>query len=375
MSARRQAGVFAASASAGGPVKVLNIGLSGSRRRQVDRQRRGRRRPARSGPSRPRPAPIWKSAPSGPAISSATNVLERAPGDAPDDLADEVALVAARGSPTPCPAPTTAPARRAGAVDFSQSYMSSMANGWSQPGHAGGVAPSGGGPRSPPCRWPRTPASSGATGAWTSSSPRSTSISAARFVTVLVVDQTLVIVSSAHGVVRSASRQPPQMSTTRLAVEVDGDRPAELLARAQVLLELGCAPARTARSTSHAPAPYRNSPRSRSRHSEPPAQKLTGSAAWTRRPSAADAVRGRAALARAAAPGGRHRARVRVRGRLGQRPLRLPDPVARRADGAGERDRGLRRPGLATTVALPALRGPVALAKALAAIDILSGVG
>ena len=45
-------------------------------------------------------------------------------------------------------------------------------------------------------------------------SPRSISIRAARLVTVLVVDQTLVMVFSVQGVRCSSSRQPPQRSTT-----------------------------------------------------------------------------------------------------------------------------------------------------------------
>ena len=53
-----------------------------------------------------------------------------------------------------------------------------------------------------------------ATGWSTSSSPRSTSISAARLVTVLVEDQTLVMVCSSHGIVLASSRKPPHMSTT-----------------------------------------------------------------------------------------------------------------------------------------------------------------
>ncbi len=98
-------------------------------------------------------------------------------------------------------------------VDSSQSYMSSMTNGASQP--------------DTPEVWLmrcRTSmrslpfsANSGqyrATGANGSSRPRSASISAARLVTVLVVDHTLVMVSSVHGEACSASRQPPQMSTT-----------------------------------------------------------------------------------------------------------------------------------------------------------------
>ena len=53
-----------------------------------------------------------------------------------------------------------------------------------------------------------------ATGEYGSSWPRLTSIRAARLVTVLVVDQTLVIVFSAHGLPRPGSHQPPQMSAT-----------------------------------------------------------------------------------------------------------------------------------------------------------------
>ena len=53
-----------------------------------------------------------------------------------------------------------------------------------------------------------------ATGEYGSSWPRSASIRAARLVTVLVVDHTLVIVFSVHGRPRPGSHQPPQMSTT-----------------------------------------------------------------------------------------------------------------------------------------------------------------
>src|SRR4051794_18049118 len=53
-----------------------------------------------------------------------------------------------------------------------------------------------------------------ATGACTSSSPREATTSAESDVIVFVVDQTFVIVSDAHGVVFSASVQPPHMSTT-----------------------------------------------------------------------------------------------------------------------------------------------------------------
>ncbi len=47
-----------------------------------------------------------------------------------------------------------------------------------------------------------------------SSSPRSTSTSALRYVIVFVDDHTFVIVFSAHGFVFSVSAQPPHMSTT-----------------------------------------------------------------------------------------------------------------------------------------------------------------
>ena len=53
-----------------------------------------------------------------------------------------------------------------------------------------------------------------ATGAARSSSPRSARISAHSAVIVLVTDQTLAIVSRCQGIVRSASANPPQTSTT-----------------------------------------------------------------------------------------------------------------------------------------------------------------
>lgn len=53
-----------------------------------------------------------------------------------------------------------------------------------------------------------------ATFAYGSSSPRSTSIRAISATMVLVLDQTLVMVSSAQGVVRSGSAQPPHRSTS-----------------------------------------------------------------------------------------------------------------------------------------------------------------
>src|SRR5437763_1689695 len=99
------------------------------------------------------------------------------------------------------------------AVDFGQSYMSSTATGCAQPET----------PEVCAIRWrtsmPSLPlaANSGqylVTGAYTSSSPRSTSSSAASESMVLVVDQTLTMVSRSHWRVRSASAQPPHMSTT-----------------------------------------------------------------------------------------------------------------------------------------------------------------
>ena len=78
-------------------------------------------------------APIWKSAPSGPAISSATNALSVLPVVMRGPPRRPGGPGSARGSRTPCPAPTTVPARRAGRSTRSQSYMSSTTNGWSQP--------------------------------------------------------------------------------------------------------------------------------------------------------------------------------------------------------------------------------------------------
>src|SRR5882724_861819 len=99
------------------------------------------------------------------------------------------------------------------AVDLSQSYTSSMVTGWSQPET----------PEVCDRSWrtliPALPqaANSGqyaATFASRSSSPRSTSTSAASAVIVLVVENTLVIVFSVHGTVRASSAQSPHRSTT-----------------------------------------------------------------------------------------------------------------------------------------------------------------
>ena len=53
-----------------------------------------------------------------------------------------------------------------------------------------------------------------ATGASKSNWPRECSIRAHSVVWVLVLDQTLVMVSRSHGAVWASSTQPPQMSTT-----------------------------------------------------------------------------------------------------------------------------------------------------------------
>src|SRR5262245_30446158 len=99
------------------------------------------------------------------------------------------------------------------AVDLSQSYRSSRVIGCSQPET----------PEVCDRRWrtltPALPlaANSGqyeATVASRSSSPRSTSTSAASEVMLLVVEKTLVIVFSVHGAVRASSAQPPHRSTT-----------------------------------------------------------------------------------------------------------------------------------------------------------------
>src|SRR3954454_22496606 len=99
------------------------------------------------------------------------------------------------------------------AVDLSQSYTSSMVTGWSQPET----------PEACDSKWrtliPALPRAANsdqyaATLASRSSSPRSTSTSAASEVIVLVVEKTQVIVSSAHGAVRASSAQPPHRSTT-----------------------------------------------------------------------------------------------------------------------------------------------------------------
>src|SRR3954447_22441425 len=99
------------------------------------------------------------------------------------------------------------------AVDLSQSYKSSRVIGCSQPET----------PEVCEKSWrtwiPALPraANSGqylATVASRSSSPRSTSTSAASAVIVLVVEKTLAMVFSVHGAVRASSAQPPHRSAT-----------------------------------------------------------------------------------------------------------------------------------------------------------------
>src|SRR5215212_8211150 len=69
----------------------------------------------------------------------------------------------------------------------------------------------------------------------------------------------------------------------------------------------------------------------------------------------------------------RDRRNDRLRGALGQRSSPVLPPLARRPDGLSSVLAATGRMDLMTTVALPVVRGPVALAKSMAAIDILSG--
>src|SRR5262249_59177970 len=103
------------------------------------------------------------------------------------------------------------PAKRA--VDLTQSTTSLRVSGCTQPET----------PEVCDSRWrtltPALPraANSGqyeATAASRSSSPRSTSTSAASEVMLLVVENTLLMVCSVHGTVRASSAQPPHRSTT-----------------------------------------------------------------------------------------------------------------------------------------------------------------
>ena len=97
-----------------------------------------------------------------------------------------------------------------------------------------------------------------------------------------------------------------------------------------------------------------------------------GKLSGARRPSAAAAVRRRAAVPTAAGGDGRRGGGLRIRSRVGQRSPRLPATLARRPLGARDRDSALGELALATTIALPVMRGPVPFAKALTALDVLS---
>ena len=90
MSACRQPGVLASAAATAGPVKVLTTRLSGPRAAMSNGSGGGGITSAIRPQSRSA-APIWKSAPSGPAISSATNCLS------------EVPVIRRSTSPTRCP--------------------------------------------------------------------------------------------------------------------------------------------------------------------------------------------------------------------------------------------------------------------------------
>ena len=148
-------------------------------------------------------APISKSAPSGLAISSATKSSGLA-AQAAHQLTDQVALVlrviARRGSGFP-------PRRLGGqlACGSVPVVMSSMVNGASQP-DTPEVA------ENVPdldalFRSPRTPASTWRPARWIEEPPVG-HIRAARLVTVLVVDHTLVMVFSVHGVCPRRTSHP-----------------------------------------------------------------------------------------------------------------------------------------------------------------------
>src|SRR4051812_27051198 len=80
----------------------------------------------------------------------------------------------------------------------------------------------------------------------------------------------------------------------------------------------------------------------------------------------------RGATLSAAAPGLRQdRREAWLRGTLGQRPPPVLSPVARRPDGPVLRTCGQRTDGPYDHGGAPVVRGPVALAKSMAAIDIL----
>ena len=252
MSARRQPGVLAASASDGRPGQRLDGRAVRAERVQVERQRR-RRDHVRD------PAPVafggadLEVGAQRPGDLLGDELLERLAGDPAHDLADQVPeverVVARRGARLP---PRRLGRQPGGGLVPVVEVLHD--GGLVQPGHPGGVRHAGAGPARPACRWRRTPASTRATGASTSSSPRSTSISAARLVTVLVVDQTLVMVCSATGPSgprrrsrptgrRRSRRRGPPRSTRRVPRLSPGSAPAR------------CAPPRTAPHMCHVRLP------------------------------------------------------------------------------------------------------------------------
>src|SRR5947207_14115050 len=95
------------------------------------------------------------------------------------------------------------------AVDLSQSYTSSMVTGWSQP-ETPEVCDKSWRTLMPPLPRAANSGQYAATFASRSSSPQSTSTSAASEVIVLVVEKTQLIVVSVHGTRRAASGQPRQ---------------------------------------------------------------------------------------------------------------------------------------------------------------------
>ena len=217
ISARRQGSVQAASAASGGLPSVRSGHLAGSPGPD----------PSGGGgmtlDTRPNSAgsrPMWKSAPSGPATAPGRTrrPTGRSPGASPRRPGSPGS---GRGSRTPCPAPTTAPGRPAGwwpSPSRRDPRRSSAPT--SRAARRCGPAGAGAGP-GPPCRRPRTPASSVDTGASRSISPASTSIKAHRAVMVLVVDHTLVMVSRSQG---GCGPRRPSRPRCPPPVAVEGDR-------------------------------------------------------------------------------------------------------------------------------------------------------
>ena len=215
-----------------GPVNVLTIGLSGSSVARSNGSGGG----GMTSAIRPQSASAGADLEVGaerPGDLLGEELLERLAGDAADDLADEVALVervvARRGARLP-------PRRLGGQHRGGLLPVVEVLDGdrLVPARHARRCATSGGGPRRPPCRWRRTRASTARPARRRRARPRSTSTSAARLVIVLVVDQTLTMVSSAHGVGPVGVAPAAPHVDDRLAVDVDGDRGAEVVARVEV---------------------------------------------------------------------------------------------------------------------------------------------